>query len=431
MADPELVARLRRSLAEWNQWRANIPFSSRPDLGQANLRGADLRRADLRETDLEFADLTRADLGAAKLAGANLKYAHIYRTNLREADLTGANLRQADLMDAELSGADLERVDLTEANLTRADLTQADLESTDFRGADLTGANLTKANLRGAELSHANVTRARLHHASLMHTVLDRTDLTGADFWGATLWGTIFTRAKLTGTNLRDCTAQNSIFSALDLSVAEGLETVKHRGPSTIGIDTLYLSDGKIPEEFLRGAGVPETFIAYARSLVGQAIEFYSVFISHSTADQAFADRLYADLRNQRIRCWLATEDLRIRDRIRDEIQRSIRVHDKLLLVLSEAAIRSNWVETEVETALERERQQARDLPADARRPTVLFPIRLDDAVMQSPMAWAGDVRRTRRIGDFRRWKDHDAYVQAFDRLLRDLKPDTVAGASS
>ena len=31
-------------------------------------------------------------------------------------------------------------------------------------------------------------------------------------------------------------------------------------------------------------------------------------------------------------------------------------------------------------------------------------------------------------IGDFRNWKDHDAYKEVFDRLLRDLKAEkTVA----
>jgi hypothetical protein len=29
---------------------------------------------------------------------------------------------------------------------------------------------------------------------------------------------------------------------------------------------------------------------------------------------------------------------------------------------------------------------------------------------------------RQRHIGDFRQWKQHDAYTKAFDRLLRDLK---------
>jgi hypothetical protein len=27
-------------------------------------------------------------------------------------------------------------------------------------------------------------------------------------------------------------------------------------------------------------------------------------------------------------------------------------------------------------------------------------------------------------IGDFRQWKDHDAYQRAFQQLLRDLKAD-------
>ena len=29
-------------------------------------------------------------------------------------------------------------------------------------------------------------------------------------------------------------------------------------------------------------------------------------------------------------------------------------------------------------------------------------------------------------VGDFRKWKDHDAYAKAFDRLLRDLKSEKL-----
>jgi hypothetical protein len=39
---------------------------------------------------------------------------------------------------------------------------------------------------------------------------------------------------------------------------------------------------------------------------------------------------------------------------------------------------------------------------------------------------WAADIKRSRHIGDFRRWKDHDAYSKSFDRLLRDLKVEPV-----
>jgi hypothetical protein len=81
--------------------------------------------------------------------------------------------------------------------------------------------------------------------------------------------------------------------------------------------------------------------------------------------------------------------------------------------IVAERYVQNSCVEKEVETAFEKERRQDNK--------PVLFPIRLDDAVMQTDQAWAADIRRTRHIGDFTRWKEHDAYQQAFQRLLRDL----------
>ena len=81
--------------------------------------------------------------------------------------------------------------------------------------------------------------------------------------------------------------------------------------------------------------------------------------------------------------------------------------------MLSENSIQSPWVENEVEAASERERQQNQP---------VLFPVRLDDSIMESPQAWAATIRRERHIGDFRDWKNADAFKKAFERLLRDLK---------
>jgi hypothetical protein len=53
---------------------------------------------------------------------------------------------------------------------------------------------------------------------------------------------------------------------------------------------------------------------------------------------------------------------------------------------------------------------------------TVLFPIRLDDAVFATGEAWALKLRDNRNIGDFRRWKEHDAYQRTLERLLCDLR---------
>jgi hypothetical protein len=52
----------------------------------------------------------------------------------------------------------------------------------------------------------------------------------------------------------------------------------------------------------------------------------------------------------------------------------------------------------------------------------VLFPIRLDNSVMDTNEAWAAKLR-ARNIGDFTCWKDHNAYRRSFERVLRDLTP--------
>ena len=297
----------------------------------------------------------------------------------------------------DLSGAELSRAHLATANLRWADLKRADLA-----GADLRNADLGEAGLSGADLLCADLRGVRL---------------SGADLGGADLSGTCFAGADLGGANLAGSTIGFAAFGDLDLSAANGLETVRHNAPSTIGIDTIYRSNGKIPEVFLRGAGVPEPFIREMKALVNamEPIEFYSCFISYSSKDQEFAERLYADLQQKHVRCWFAPEDMKIGDRIRPRIDEAIRLYDKLLLVLTETSVKSAWVEEEVETAFEKERTQGR---------TVLFPIRLDDAVMETEEAWAADIRRTRHIGDFRKWKDHDKSKKSFEKLIRDLKAE-------
>ena len=205
------------------------------------------------------------------------------------------------------------------------------------------------------------------------------------------------------------------MFADVNLSQAMGLASAAHEGPSVIDHRTLVQS-GELPTEFLRGVGLPDEVIEFYRAQYGTPIQFYSSFISYARADGEFVDLLHAGLQDSGVRCWRDTEDMKIGDRMRPVIDRAIRLHDKLVLVLSEHSIESDWVESEVETAFEKERKQGR---------TVLFPIRLDDSVMETDKAWAAEIRRTRNIGDFREWKDHDSYQAAFQRVLRDLRPET------
>jgi hypothetical protein len=212
-------------------------------------------------------------------------------------------------------------------------------------------------------------------------------------------------------------------FADCDLSAVENLASVEHGGPSTVGIDTIYRSKGKIPESFLRGCGVPESFITQMNSLVGaeDGIQFYSCFISFSSNDEAFARRLHGRMREAHLRVWFAPEDVQGGKKLHEQIETAIRVFDKLLIVLSEASFQSEWVMTELRKARKAERRGGQ---------RKLFPVRLVD--METLREWecfdadsGKDLAIELReyfIPDFSNWKDHDHFEQGFSRLLKDLK---------
>jgi uncharacterized protein YjbI with pentapeptide repeats len=325
-------------------------------------------------------------------------------------DLRGADFTEKNLNGVNFIGGFLSEAQFSGAYLVGTNFSGAFLDRAQFDGALILGSNFGSSTI-------AHISNQKLNILDIASAVTDGARLEEANFCGSYLGDSSFSSAYLVGTNFSDCMMKNNQFVNVDLSQCKGLETISHDGPSNIDIDTLYHSGGNIPESFLRGAGVPEPFIVQMKSLVAamSPIEFYSCFISHSSKDKEFAERLLADLRGKNVRCWFAPEDLKIGDRLRPAFDEAIRVHDKLMVLLSENSVSSPWVEKEVETAFEKERREKR---------TVLFPIRLDDAVMETNEAWAADIRRTRHIGDFRDWKNHDSYKKAFERLLRDLKAE-------
>ena len=151
-----------------------------------------------------------------------------------------------DLRGADLGGRALLRIHFRDVDLREAILSKADL-----RGSGLGGAKLDKADLRGADLRGANLRGA---------------SLAGADLRGADLTETRLCEAALAGANFSEATIGQTEFGDVDLSAALGLEKVKHWTGSTLGIDTLFRSKGNIPDSFLRGTGVPESFIALLHS---------------------------------------------------------------------------------------------------------------------------------------------------------------------
>ena len=317
---------------------------------------------------------------------------------------------QEDTFHFDLSGADLDGLELGNARLSRANLRNATL-----RGTNLTAANFLQADLSDARLDGANLFLAYLYLATLV----------GADLQGASLNSTRFEETDCTSANFGMCRCNSTQFLGVDLSRALGLEYIQHIGPSFISIDTIFKSRGKVPDVFLRGCGVPDKLITNIPSLIGalRPIQFYSCFISYSHQDESFAQRLHASLQQKGLRVWYAPEDMKLGQKIHEQIESAIRVHDKLLLVLSEASMTSEWVKTEIAHARQREVKEGK---------RVLFPISL--VPFDAIRAWKAfdadtgkDMAREIReylVGDFSNWKDHDAFEKGFERLLLALRAE-------
>ena len=415
MANPEHVKILKQGFKVWNKWKKDNP-EVRPDLSGAKLIGAKLFETELIEADLRGAELIGADL-----RGANLNRANLNRANLNRANLSGAKLSGANLSGAELIGAKLFATELIEADLRGADLIGADL-----RGAKLHGAKLIEADIRGAKLSGADLSEADLFEAKLFEVELIEANLSGAKLLEVKLSGAKLFRAKLFEAKLRGANFKNAYlgytsFSFTDLSEIKNIDQCQHVAPSSIDYHTLMKSEN-IPDIFLKGCGLSDDFIEYLPSLRSQALDYYSLFISYSTTDQDFTDRLYADLQEKGIRCWYTPHDISGGKKLYEQIDRGISIFDKLLLVLSDNSMKSDWVRTKIADARQKEIDTGK---------RILFPIGLVE--YEEIIKWEcfdadtgeDSAREIRKyfIPDFSNWmKDHKSYKKAFDKLISDLR---------
>ncbi|HET6597834.1 MAG TPA: toll/interleukin-1 receptor domain-containing protein [Anaerolineales bacterium] len=398
MAIEEHLAVFKQGVDAWNRWRDANPAVP-PDLSRVNFWSLETSDPYLMEAlwnvwrpERRSYNLKNVNFTSANLRGACLSCADLRGARFNCADLSFADLRLATVDGVQFKEAKLKAVKLGGLHAVRANLSQTDLEYADLSGADLTGADLTHSNLKSVNLTDA---------------VLD-------------------------GADLSESTMQWGLLANVDLSQVKGLEAVRHWGRSSVGMDTIERSQGRIPESFLQGCGLSALEIEYVKlatpgleaeqvkaivESIAQ-IRFHrgqsgSCFIGFDLQDEEFAQHLHADLQRHGIRCWFVPVHRKFGNPLRPILDRQRRLREKLVVILSEPCLENEWIAEEVEAALQEE--------TDGNR-LIVLPVRLDDAVMQSRENWAAHLKRARPIGDFSQWKDTAHYERAFQQLLKVLR---------
>ncbi|NEN24198.1 toll/interleukin-1 receptor domain-containing protein [Cryomorpha ignava] len=351
-------------------------------------------------------------------------------------------LRKGEFKDKILIGFDFSEIHLSHANFNGSVLKEVIFdncifERCRFESAIIDGCAFIESHCHNSNFSNTLVINTAFHGASLHDSIFDdartdianfsgadlrrvsfiNSDLKNADFGGATLIDAIFKNSNLDGAQFGWTKFGNN-----DLAGIINLDKIIHEGPSYLDINTIMKSLKILNSDFLQGVGASEIIIERLRSLTDIEVNKIntSCFISYSHKDTIFANALYEELKAADINVWYAPMDMQGGKKSIDQIQNAVKKYDRLLIILSDDSLNSEWVKSELREALAIEKEIGVQK---------LFPIRIVD--FEKLKEWKcfdsdlgkdlGVELREYHIPDFTNWQNKNVLEKAIEKLISDL----------
>ena len=189
-----------------------------------------------------------------------------------------------------------------------------------FEDAQLQGANLERCRLENVNLSGADLIRATVRDAEFF----------GVDFTDSKCVGTIFDRAQLFRCS----------FARADL-----------RNVSVYMTQVAFISFFKTQMDGARFLDCLQARVDHRPQLVSSRSQVASCFVSYSSADRFPADVEQA-LHRADIPVWFRPRSSWFDSHVSENLARAIRLCDVFVLVISDNALNSRWVQDEVKSVL-------------------------------------------------------------------------------
>lgn len=388
---------------EWNTFRTqNKDFI--PDLSNSEFSGLKLFNGYFEKPIMDSGMvMTLSDRPV--LSESNLENIYIINSDLRNCAMSMANLKGAKFINCIMDGSLFAGSDLQNCEFNRCSLIKSNFES----------ANLTNSRFEYCILENVSCYNTIFDKSVLVENKIMDTEIISSSLKECFLFSGLFYNVNFRNTNFHLCKFSSITLSKCNLTNVNGLRDIIHQVPSQIDLNTFLEYDDLVPCSVLNGFGIPDDLIDFV--MKRRKKEYYSVFISYNHQDKDFAEFLYNELRKKDIAVWLDSKEMLPGNDIYEQINRGISNWDKILLCCSENSLKSWWVDNEIDTVFEKERQ----LMKERKHKTYsLIPLNLDDYIFDKQ--WNSGKKRqilSRIAADF---TNPDEYDKSIELLLKSLR---------
>ncbi|HAS6194982.1 TPA: TIR domain-containing protein [Vibrio vulnificus] len=274
-----------------------------------------------------------------------------------QLDLKNRLLTQMTFNGCSFRGAILEGTVFSGCMISNVDFCYSKLAGAYFIGADILFSDFSHAEACYSNFAYAKVNGSKFYKSNLMNVNFQVATFERCGFIEADIRNSIFTQAKLINVDLNNATLGSTDFADTDLTTAINLESMNHMSTSIFSIKTISNFGDNMPIKFLTKAGVSESLIERFYGLEMTKEDYYSCFISYATADEDKVKSIYDALWCAGVSCWFAPENLRAGKKVHEQLFEGIEGHEKLVIVLSESSMKSEWVKTELRKAFKLEQK--------------------------------------------------------------------------